>query len=91
MTWAIEEKSCSQRRACGLIGLDPKTYRYASRWSDDMTIRNGARFLASPWRIWQIANLEVSRKVTKLTFADRLVGAQPTALEPRKSPCPSRH
>ena len=29
MTWAIEEKSYSQRRACGLIGLDPKTYRYA--------------------------------------------------------------
>ena len=31
VTWAIEEKSYSQRRACGLIGLDPKTYRYASR------------------------------------------------------------
>ncbi len=30
MTWAIEEKSYSQRRACSLIGLDPKTYRYAA-------------------------------------------------------------
>ena len=30
MTWAIEEKSYSQRRACGLVGLHPKTYRYAS-------------------------------------------------------------
>ena len=28
MTWAIEEKGYSQRRACGLVGLDPKTYRY---------------------------------------------------------------
>ena len=26
MTWAIEEKCYSQRRACGLVGLDPKTY-----------------------------------------------------------------
>jgi putative transposase len=35
VNWAIEEKSYSQRRACGLIGLAPKTYRYASRRSDD--------------------------------------------------------
>ncbi|AMB44187.1 hypothetical protein Y590_04730 [Methylobacterium sp. AMS5] len=26
MSWAIEEKGTSQRRACGLIGLEPKTY-----------------------------------------------------------------
>ena len=30
MTWAIREKGYSQRRACGLVGLHPKTYRYAS-------------------------------------------------------------
>ncbi len=30
-TWAIEEKCYSQRRACGLVRLDPKTFRYASR------------------------------------------------------------
>ena len=30
MTWAVREKSYSQRRACGLVGLHPKTYRYAS-------------------------------------------------------------
>ena len=35
MTWAIEEKSYSQRRACGLVGLHPKTYRYASTRPDD--------------------------------------------------------
>ena len=46
MTWAIKEKSTSQRRACGLIGLDPKTYRYASRRSDDVTIRDRLKTLA---------------------------------------------
>ncbi len=30
MTWAIDEKDYSQRRACRLVGLQPKTYRYAS-------------------------------------------------------------
>jgi putative transposase len=39
VTWAIEEKCYSQRRACGLVGLDPKTYRYASRRSDDAAVR----------------------------------------------------
>ena len=29
VTWAIEEKSYSQARACALIGLAPKTYRYS--------------------------------------------------------------
>ena len=41
MNWAIEEKSYSRRRACGLIGLDPKTYRYASRRPDDTELRGG--------------------------------------------------
>ena len=45
MTWAMEEKSYSQRRACGLIGLDPKTYRYASRRSDDGELREGLKAL----------------------------------------------
>lgn len=44
VTRAIEERSCSQRRACGLIGLDPKTYRYASRRPDDAEL--GARLRA---------------------------------------------
>lgn len=29
VNWAFDEKSYSQRRACGLIELDPKSYRYA--------------------------------------------------------------
>jgi hypothetical protein len=30
VTWAIDEKGYSQRRACALIGMPPKTYRYVS-------------------------------------------------------------
>lgn len=45
MTWATEEKCYSQRRACGLVGLDPKTYRYASRRPDDVAVRARLRGL----------------------------------------------
>ena len=47
MTWAIEEKGYSQRRACALIDMEPKTYRYASTRSDDATLRQRLRELAS--------------------------------------------
>lgn len=40
MNWAIKDKSYSQRRACALVGLHPKTYRYASTRSDDAPIRH---------------------------------------------------
>jgi putative transposase len=46
VTWAIKDKSYSQRRACGLVGLQPKTYRYASRRPDDAPIRRRLRELA---------------------------------------------
>jgi len=39
VTWAIDEKGYSQRRACTLIGLAPKTYRYASSQGDDAAVR----------------------------------------------------
>jgi len=38
VTWAISEKGYSQRRACRLVGLQPKTYRYAST-PDDCALR----------------------------------------------------
>ena len=41
MTWAIEEKSYSQRRACALVGMHGRTYRYASRRPDDATSADG--------------------------------------------------
>jgi putative transposase len=39
VTWAIGEKDYSQRRACALIGIAPKTYRYASSRNDDRELR----------------------------------------------------
>jgi putative transposase len=50
VTWAIDEKSYSQRRACTLVGLDPKTYRYRSRRPDDADLRRRLRELASERR-----------------------------------------
>ncbi len=50
MSWAIEEKGYSQCRACGLIGLEPKTYRYASTRGDDAGVRVRPRGLAGERR-----------------------------------------
>ena len=46
----MTDKGCSQRRACGLVGLAPKTYRYISRRPDDEPIRQRLRELASERR-----------------------------------------
>jgi putative transposase len=46
----MTDKGCSQRRACGLVGLEPKTYRYISRRPDDEPIRQRLRALASERR-----------------------------------------
>jgi putative transposase len=59
VTWAIKEKSTSQRRACGLIGLDPKTYRYASRRSDDVEIRDRLKTLAGERRRFGYRRLHI--------------------------------
>ena len=50
MTWAIREKSYSQRRACDLVGLQPKTYRYASTRPEDDELRIKLKELASQRR-----------------------------------------
>jgi putative transposase len=50
VTWAIREKSYSQRRACGLVGLHPKTYRHASKRTGDEGLRAKLRELASQRR-----------------------------------------
>jgi putative transposase len=50
VTWAIREKSYSQRRACRLVGMHPKTYRYASKRSSDEGLRKRLRELASQRR-----------------------------------------
>ena len=50
MSWAIAEKGCSQRRACALVGIAPKTYRYASTRPDDAELREELKALANQRR-----------------------------------------
>jgi len=46
VSWAIKDKGYSQRRACALVGLEPKTYRYASQRPDDGALRQRLKELA---------------------------------------------
>jgi putative transposase len=48
--WAINEKSYTQRKACHLVGLEPKTYRYRSARADDTGLRLRLKELASQRR-----------------------------------------
>ena len=50
MDWAINEKSYTQRKACYLVGLEPKTYRYQSARPDDTGVRQRLKELASQRR-----------------------------------------
>ena len=50
MSWAIEEKGYSQRHACDLVGIAPKTYRYASSRPDDAALRERLKTLANERR-----------------------------------------
>ena len=59
MTWAITQKGYSQRRACGLVGLEPKTYRYASKRPADGAIRAKLRLLAGERRRFGYRRLHI--------------------------------
>jgi putative transposase len=59
VTWAIEEKSCSQRRACALVGMHGRTYRYASRRPDDAEVRRRLRELANERRRFGYRRLHI--------------------------------
>jgi putative transposase len=48
--WAINEKSYTQRKACHLVGLETKTYRYRSARADDTGLRLRLKELASQRR-----------------------------------------
>ena len=50
MSWAITEKRYSQRRACALVGIDPRVYRYRSTRSDDTALRARLRELSGERR-----------------------------------------
>ena len=59
MSWAIREKGYSQRRACGLVGVEPKTYRYAPRRSADGEVRVRLRALAGERRRFGYRRLHI--------------------------------
>jgi hypothetical protein len=85
VTWAIGEKNYSQRRACRLVGLHPKTYRYASTRPDDGTLRSKLRELASQRRRFGYRRLGLllarqgiklnHKKLYRLYREERLPGA----------------
>jgi putative transposase len=60
VTWAIEQKDYSQRRACRLVGIEPKTYRYSSRRPDDGALRERLRALAAERRRFGDRRLHIS-------------------------------
>ena len=59
VTWAITEKGYSQRRACKLVGIEPKTCRYVSRRLDDGAVRTRLRALASERRRFGYRRLSI--------------------------------
>jgi putative transposase len=64
VSWAINDKDYSQRRACRLLGLAPKVYRYRSRRQDDGALRARLRSLALArrrfgyWRLYLVLRRE---------------------------------
>ena len=50
MSWAIEMKDYSQRRACALVGIAPRAFRYQSSRPDDAGLRQRLRELSSERR-----------------------------------------
>lgn len=81
MSWAIQTRDYSQRRACRLIGLAPKVYRYRTRRSDDGALRARLRALALTrrrfgyWRLYLILRREVRvnhKKVYRIYREEKL-------------------
>jgi len=50
VTWAMTEKRYSQRRACALVGIDPRVFRYRSSRGDDGPLRARLRELSAERR-----------------------------------------
>ena len=59
VTWAIDQKGYSQRPACVLIGMTPKTYRYASLRGGDTIVRERLRRLAGERRRFGYRRLHI--------------------------------
>ena len=50
MDWAMEERGHTQRRACNLVGVDPRVYRYRSNRPEEGELRQRLRELAAERR-----------------------------------------
>ena len=50
MNWAIDHRGYTQRRACALVGIAPRVYRYRSVRPDDAGLRKRLRELAAERR-----------------------------------------
>ena len=68
MAWAIEERNYSQRRACGLVGMAPRVYRYRSSRPDDVGLRNRLRKLAAERRRFGYRRLHLVLKRQGVTI-----------------------
>ncbi len=62
MTWAMKGKGYSQRRACGLVDIDPRVFRYLSTRGDDAAIRARLKELASQRRRFGYRRLHILLK-----------------------------
>ena len=62
MSWAIETRGYSQRRACGLVGIGPRVYRYRSTRPDDNDLRQRLKELASERRRFGYRRLHILLK-----------------------------
>ena len=59
MSWAIKEKSYSQRRACALVGMAPKVYRHRPKRPDDSRLRERLKGLANQRRRFGYRRLQL--------------------------------
>ena len=59
MDWAMRERGHSQRRACGLVGMDPRVYRYRTTRPEDGELRRRLRELAAERRRFGYRRLHI--------------------------------
>ncbi len=59
MIWAMTEKGYSQRRACAVVGIDPRVHRYRSVRGEDAALRARLRELAAERRRFGYRRLHV--------------------------------